>query len=108
MLDTLLDTDNAVLFFKGREWGITRDAPYEWEISSSAGDGVGTLRCVTAAGAEHDPVFALTLPGPAEVTQTEGTDLLSIIEYAINEYLDRHPQPEGDDVIARETGSRDT
>lgn len=108
MLETLLDTDKAVLFFKGHEWGITREAPYEWSIASSAGDDVGRMRCVTAAGAEHDPVFALTLPGPAEVTQTEGTDWLSIIEYAINEYLDRHPQPEGNDITARETGSRDT
>ena len=60
MPETILDTDNAFLTFKEREWQLTRDA--------------------------------LTLPGIDEDVLTEGSDWLSIIEYAINEYLEKQTE----------------
>ncbi|MFE4468105.1 hypothetical protein ACFRFH_04735 [Leifsonia sp. NPDC056824] len=54
------------------------------------GDAVGTLRCVTPLGSEGLPVFDLELPYAPEPKETEGTDWVSILEYAVNEYLDKH------------------
>ena len=91
MLESILDTNSAVLTFKEREWHVRRDAAYEWAISSPEGNPVGVLRCITTAGAEGDPIFDLTRPGIIDDPRTTGTDWFSIIEYAINEYLDKEP-----------------
>lgn len=99
MPETILDTDSAVLTFKEREWHVTRDATYKWAISSADGNPVGILHCVTTAGAEGDPIFDLALPGIKEDPPTTGTDWLSIIEYAINEYLDKEPQRRDSDAV---------
>ena len=88
MPEHILDTDDASLPFKGREWRVQRAAAYEWTISSDNGDAVGTLRCVTPLGSEGYPVFDLALPHGPEAKETEGTDWLAILEYGINEYLD--------------------
>lgn len=89
MPEHILDTDDATLHFKGREWRVMRAADYEWAVSSDSGDAVGTLRCVTPLGNEGFPVFDLELPYAPESKETEGTDWVSILEYAINEYLDK-------------------
>lgn len=99
MPESILDTDSAVLTFKEREWHVKRDTTYEWAISSPDGNPVGILRCLTTAGAEGDPIFDLALPGTKEDPPTTGSDWLSIVEYAINEYLDTAPQQSDSDVV---------
>ncbi|NEN07771.1 hypothetical protein G3T36_18095 [Diaminobutyricibacter tongyongensis] len=89
MPQTIFDTDSAVLTFKERKWHVRRCETYEWAISSPGGEPVGTLRCIVKAGPEGDPIFSLALPGIKEDTPTTGSDWFSIIEYAINEYLDK-------------------
>ncbi|GAA2056470.1 hypothetical protein [Leifsonia soli] len=88
MPESIFDTEDATLKFKEREWQITRTATYEWSISSEDGDSVGVIRCVTPLGNDGNSVFDLELPGKPESKETEGTDWLSMIEYAANEYLD--------------------
>ncbi|MGN6762225.1 MAG: hypothetical protein ACTHJI_12975 [Leifsonia sp.] len=89
MPEDILDTDDATLRFKERDWRVERTAAYEWSISSASGDAVGTLRCVTPLGNDGYPVFDLELPYAPETKETEGTDWVSILEYGINEYIDR-------------------
>jgi hypothetical protein len=87
MPESIFDTEDATLKFKERDWRVKRTAAYEWAISSNNGDSVGVLRCVTPLGNEGNSVFDLELPGAPEVKETEGSDWLSMIEYAANEYL---------------------
>ncbi|WP_434316008.1 hypothetical protein [Leifsonia sp. P73] len=89
MPESIFETDDATLRFKEREWQIKRTANYEWTISSAEGDSVGILRCVTPLGNEGNSVFDLELADTPEVKETEGSDWLSMIEYAANEYLDK-------------------
>lgn len=89
MLENILDTDDANLHFKGREWRVKRTSDYEWRVSSDGGDPVAILRCVTPLGADGYAVFDLALPDTAETKETEGTDWLAILEYGINEYINR-------------------
>lgn len=98
MPESILETDDAVLTFKGREWRVKRDATYEWAISSPGGNAVGVLRCLNTQGAEGYPIFDLALPGLMEDPPTIGTDWLSIIEYAINEYLDKEAEQADNEV----------
>lgn len=89
MPEHIFETDDAFLRFKGRAWRVKRTADYEWSVSSDSGAAVGILRCVTPLGNDGFPVFDLELPGTAETKETEGTDWLSILEYGINEYIDK-------------------
>ena len=54
---------------------------------------------ITAAGIENNPEFHVALPGSTEETLVEGTDWRAIIEYAINEYLEKEWRESNNDAI---------